>query len=77
MPPELNNQSWIQSLVHSINPKETYIEINDNEEVSYITKDDYEMSQTNSKNKLNKKYKENIQENNLLKNEINIDNKTN
>lgn len=75
MPPELNNQSWIQSLVHSINPKELYIEVNDDKEVSYINKDEYELSQTDSKNKLNKKYKENIQENNLLKNEINIDNK--
>lgn len=74
MPPELNNQSWIQSLVHSINPKETYIEVNDNEEVSYITKDDYEMSQTNSKNKLNKKYKDNIKDNNVLEKEISIDN---
>lgn len=74
MPPELNNQSWIQSLVHSINPKETYIEVNDNEEVSYITKDDYEMSQTNSKNKLNKKYKDNIKDNNVLQKEISIDN---
>jgi len=75
MPPELNNQSWIQSLVHSINPKELYIEVNEDKEVSYINKDEYELSQTDSKNKLNKKYKENIQENNLLKNEINIDNK--
>ena len=77
MPPELNNhnQSWIQSLVSSINTKELYIEVNEDKEVSYINKDEYELSQTDSKNKLNKKYKENIQENNLLKNEINIDNK--
>ena len=74
MPPELNNhnQSWIQSLVHSINPKELYIEVNEDKEVSYINKDEYELSQTDSKNKLNKKYKENIQENNLLKNEKKI-----
>ena len=77
MPPELNNhnQTWIQSLVSSINPKELYIEVNEDKEVSYINKDEYELSQTDSKNKLNKKYKENIEQNNLLKNEINIDNK--
>ena len=77
MPPELNNhnQSWIQSLVHSINPKELYIEVNDDEEVSYINKDQYELSQIDSKNKLNKKIKDNIKENNVLQKEINIENK--
>ena len=67
MPPELNNQSWIQSVVSNIDPLNTYIEVNEDEKVNYISKDEYELSYNNSLNKLNKKSKENIMEDNMLK----------
>ena len=73
MPPELNNTSWIQSIVSNIEPMNTYIEVNDNQEVNYINKDQYELSYNNTLNKLNKKSKENIIEDNMLKKEISID----
>lgn len=74
MPPELNNTSWIQSIVSNIEPMNTYIEVNDNQEVNYINKDQYELSYNNTLNKLNKKSKENIMEDNMLKKEMSIDN---
>ena len=73
MPPELNNTSWIQSIVSNIEPMNTYIEVNDNQEVNYINKDQYELSYNNTLNKLNKKSKENIMDDNMLKKEISID----
>ena len=57
MPPELNNTSWIQSIVSNIEPMNTHIEVNDNQEVNYINKDQYELSYNNTLNKLNKKSK--------------------
>tara|TARA_R110002012_G_scaffold238184_1_gene411964 strand:+ start:2739 stop:4448 length:1710 start_codon:yes stop_codon:yes gene_type:complete len=74
MPPELNNTSWIQSIVSNIEPMNTYIEVNDNQEVNYINKDQYELSYNNTLNKLNKKSKENIMDDNMLKKEMSIDN---
>lgn len=74
MPPELNNTSWIQSIVSNIEPMNTYIEVNDNQEVNYINKDQYELSYNDTLNKLNKKSKENIMEDNMLKKEMSIDN---
>ncbi len=65
MPPELNNTSWIQSIVSNIEPMNTYIEVNDNQEVNYINKDQYELSYNNTLNKLNKKSKENIMDENM------------
>ena len=41
MPPELNNSNWIQSIVSNIDPLDTYIEVNENQEVNYINKDEY------------------------------------
>jgi len=74
MPPELNNSNWIQSIVSNIDPMDTYIEVNENQEVNYINKDEYELSYNNTLNKLNKKSKENIVEDNILKKEMTIDN---
>ena len=40
-----NNNNWLQTLVSNIDPTELYIETNDNDEVSFINKTDYNLSQ--------------------------------
>ena len=69
-----NNNNWLQTLVSNIDPTELYIETNDNEEVSFINKTDYNLSQQIISNEIIRKDTNNVIENNVLKKEMNLEN---